>query len=132
MVPAAPDDGDDAKRERKEAEELLSNFDKYVATITTDPEGTGAAPLIEAALAEMAVGAADEGDALLYVDIAAQGADAVTAFGLLKGSRAAFLGFVQAYFVVARPDGTILGSGSMTEHVSAPIDLETAELTVAG
>jgi hypothetical protein len=64
----------------------------------------------------------------LYTDITAQGADAITAYGILKGSQASFVGFAQVYYALTRRDGTLLAAGTITTSKSASLDLNSAVL----
>jgi len=126
-----PHETDDPARRAayERATNLVDTFDAYVAEITKAGSG-GPSPLVEAAGTEFFEPPTErsEEDYLLYVDLSATGADAMTGYGLIKGSTAAFLGFTQAYYALVRRDGTVVASGSITEDVAARLHLDTAAL----
>lgn len=115
------------------AGDLISGFDSFVQAIA-EADDEGSSPLLEAALIEAALPPTEtrEKTFLLFLGLTASGADAMTGQGLIKGSSAAVVGFAQAYFVLTRPDGTILNAGTSTKHESISLKLETAALKFGG
>jgi hypothetical protein len=104
---------------------LVAAFDAFVTTVTTVPAGGKYAPLVAAALREQLRGPADRPTHLLYVELSAAGGEAVSRSGFLGwGQRAAFLGAVQATFLLAAADGTIEASGAVTRHGAAQYDFK--------
>ncbi len=102
--------------------DLVTGFDAYIQAITkVDSEGVS--PLVEAALIEAALPSDPKKKFLLFLGITAQGADGMTGQGLVRGSTAAFVGFAQAYFVVTRPDGSVLTAGTSTKYNSIKLGL---------
>ena len=128
---AEPEPPEDATKKVafERAKKLVDAFDAFVTEITK-PGASGLSPLVESAATELFEPPPETSatDYLLYVDISAKGADAMTGYGLFKGTTAAFLGFSQAYYVLVRRDGTVVTSGSITDDVAARLHLDTANL----
>jgi hypothetical protein len=120
-----------AKEPYQRAKKLIERFDTYSESIMTAPAGGGQSPFLEAALFESSLPPASEDreDYLLYEDISASGADAITGYGIVNGSTAAFLGFVQAYFTVTTRDGSLVWAGTSTIHTNARLDLKSGVIT---
>jgi hypothetical protein len=104
---------------------LLSAFDAFTTAMNTVPAGGKYAPLLGAALREQLHGSNPKVTHLLYVEISASGADVVTRTGpFWAKQKTAFLGAVQATYVLASADGAIKASGTVTESGVATFDFD--------
>ena len=113
------------------ARAILASFDAYAKIVTAATEGGTTSPLVAAALRERAR-KGDKGGKqphLLYLEVTASGGDAVTRTSVLWwGGKAAFLGAVQATYLLASADGELLASGAVTEAKASSYDFESLKL----
>jgi hypothetical protein len=122
---------DEAGKERYErAKKLVDEFDAYAREITTDPEGADRSRLVEAAFIEMTYGLPDSKDLFLIADISGKGAEGTLGYGVIKGSSAAFLGWVQVYYVLSDRAGSIKATGTLTYHMTADLELGDASVSI--
>ena len=129
-LPGTAPTAEPAKTNYDRAKKLIDRFDVYAASVLTAPTTGGQSPFLEAALFEVSLppAAADREDILFYCDISAQGADAITGYGVAKGSTASFVGFVQAYFAATTRDGNLVWAGTSTVHSKTTLNLATGDL----
>ena len=121
----------EGKRVYTHAKTLIERFDTYATGIMSEPKAGGPSPFLEAALFEVSLPVADptREDILLYADLSSQGADAMTGYGLARGTTAAFLGFAQVYFTATARDGALLWAGTSTVYTNGKLDMSSAEIT---
>src|SRR4051812_5547042 len=80
----------------------------HVTAAVTVPSGASTSPLVGAALLDVLLPGRDDQDTLLLeLEITAHAIDAMTGYGVAHGASAAFLGFVQARYLLAWPDDTV-------------------------
>lgn len=131
------------------ARSLLAAFDAFALSLTSVPTGARYAPLVGAVLREQLRGSPplpapqheDSTDSkpapgtasgaithLLYVEVSSSGADVVTRSGILGWrQKAAFLGAVQASYILASSDGTVMRSGAVTKTAITTFDFKQLE-----
>ena len=49
-------------------------------------------------------------------------------YGLANGTSATFLGYLQAYYVLAKPDGTVVTAGTVTNRKFGKLQIKDAKL----
>jgi hypothetical protein len=104
---------------------VLTAFDAFAASLTAIPSGAKYSPLVAAALREQLQDPNKKETHVLYVEISSAGADVVTHSGAFwSNQKAAFLGAVQATYLLASADGTIEASGTVMKSGIATYDFK--------